>query len=195
MHVLVYGAGAVGGYFGALLARGGADVTFVARGANLDALRTRGLTVTFPADTLQIAPVRAVPDPTQAAHADVVLVCVKSYDTAAVAEALRPAVDAETIIVSLQNGIENEEVIARALGLPPLLVALTRIGVELTAPAHVAYSGRGEIVFGEPDGDESPRARRFADLLANAARAGSRRHRARRRRSRPARCRDRKSVV
>ncbi len=168
MHVLVYGAGAVGGYFGGLLARGGADVTFVARGANLDALRTRGLTIALSAETLRIAPVRAVADPVEAPRADVVLVCVKSYDTPVAAAALRPVVGPETIIVSLQNGVENEAVIARTLGLPPLLIALSRIGVELTAPAHVAYSGRGEIVFGEPTGEESPRARRFADLLAAA---------------------------
>lgn len=168
MHVLVYGAGAVGGYFGALLARGGADVTFVARGANLEALRAGGLTVAFPTETLRVAPVRAVADPADAPRADVVLVCVKSYDTPAAAAALRPAVGTEPIIVSLQNGIENEEVLARTLGLPPLLVALTRIGVELTAPAQVAYSGRGEIVFGEPTGEESPRARRLAETLAAA---------------------------
>ena len=168
MHVLVYGAGAVGGYFGALLARGGADVTFVARGANLDALRASGLTVAFPSETLRITPVRAVVDPPDAPPADVVLVCVKSYDTPGAAAALRSVVGADTIIVSLQNGIENEDVIARTLGVPPLLVALTRIGVELTAPAHVSYSGRGEIVFGEPGGEESPRARRFADVLTTA---------------------------
>jgi 2-dehydropantoate 2-reductase len=168
MHVLVYGAGAVGGYFGALLARGGADVTFVARGANLEALRGGGLTVVFPTETLHVAPVRVVADPARAPRADVVLVCVKSYDTPVAAAALRPAVGTDTIIVSLQNGIENEDVIARTLGLPPLLVALTRIGVELTAPACVTYSGRGEIVFGEPDGRETPRALRFAALLAEA---------------------------
>ena len=168
MHVLVYGAGAVGGYFGALLARGGADVTFVARGANLDALRAGGLTVVFPTETLRIAPVRAVVDPADAPRADVVLVCVKSYDTPAAATALRSVVGADTIIVSLQNGVENEDLIARTLGVSPLLVALTRIGVELTAPAHVEYSGRGEIVFGEPTGEESPRARRFAEVLAAA---------------------------
>jgi 2-dehydropantoate 2-reductase len=168
MHVLVYGAGAVGGYFGALLARGGADVTFIARGANLAALRASGLSVVLPSETLRIAPVRAVVDPAEAPAADVVLVCVKSYHTPAAAAALRPVVGPDTIVVSLQNGIENEDVIARTVGLPPLLVALTRIGVELTAPGCVTYSGRGEIVFGEPDGRESLRARRFADVLAAA---------------------------
>src|SRR5437868_6908015 len=124
MHVLVYGTGAVGGYFGALLARGGVDVTFVARGANLAALRANGLAVVFPTETLRIAPVRATADPAAAPAADVVLVCVKSYDTPSAAASLRPVVGPETIVVSLQNGVENEDVLARTLGLPPLLVAL-----------------------------------------------------------------------
>ena len=161
MHVLVHGTGAVGGYFGALLAEGGHDATFVARGANLTALRANGLRVLRgdPAKTIHIHPVRAVERPSEAPRADLVLVCVKSYDTAAAADALRPVVGPETIVLSIQNGIENEAILAERLSLPPLMIGLTRIGVELTAPGTVLYSGRGEILFGEPDGTESPRAR------------------------------------
>ena len=168
MRILVHGAGAVGGYFGALLARGGHDVTFVARGENLAALRARGLVVRLGSETLHLAPVRAVPDPAAAPAPELVLVCVKSYDTPAAAAALRPAVAPDTIVLSLQNGIENEDVLARALGLPPLMVAFTRIGVALVEPATIDYSGRGTILFGEPDGSESPRAQRVAEALAAA---------------------------
>jgi 2-dehydropantoate 2-reductase len=167
MRILIHGAGAVGGYFGALLARAGQDVTFVARGENLAALRTHGLTVRLGSETLHLG-VRAAATPADAPRPDLVLVCVKSYDTAAAAEALRPVVGADTIVVSLQNGVENEDVLARMLGLPPLLVAFTRIGVALVAPATVEYSGRGSILFGEPDGSESVRARRVAEALAAA---------------------------
>src|SRR5262245_12441578 len=151
MRILVYGAGAVGGYFGALLARGGHEVAFVARGENLAALRRDGLRVDLGGELLHVAPVTAVDDPARAPRPELVLVCGKSYDTSAAARALRPVVGADTIVLSLQNGIENEAILAGALGLPPLLVALTRIGVELTAPATITYSGRGMIVFGEPD--------------------------------------------
>ncbi|HJQ85702.1 MAG TPA: 2-dehydropantoate 2-reductase [Candidatus Binatia bacterium] len=168
MRVLVHGAGAVGGYFGALLARGGHEVWFVARGENLAALKARGLTVRLDGAELHVAPVQAVADPSAAPPPDLILVCVKSYDTPAAAGTLRPVVGPETIVLSLQNGIENEELLARGLGLPPLLVALTRIGVALVAPAVVAYSGRGTILYGEPDGSESPRARRVADGLRTA---------------------------
>jgi 2-dehydropantoate 2-reductase len=167
-RILVVGAGAVGGYFGARLVRGGCRVTFVARGANLQALRARGLVVHLPDETLRIAPVDAVDDPARAERPDLVLVCVKSYDTAAVAVALRPAVGPETIVLSLQNGVENEETLARLLGLPPLLVGFTRIGVELSAPGEIRYTARGAIYFGEADGHESARAVRLRDALGSA---------------------------
>jgi len=169
MRILVYGAGAVGGYFGARLALGGHDVTFVARGENLAALRRQGLTVRLPTgEALRVVPAKAVGDPTEASPAELVLITVKSYDTPAAAAALRPVVGPETALLSLQNGIENEDILARLLGLPPLMVALTRIGVELVEPAAVAYSGRGTILFGEPDGRETPRARRVAEAFAAA---------------------------
>ena len=169
MRVLVVGAGAVGGYFGALLARGGHDVAFVARGTNLSALRTQGLRVELGRETIRLAKPAAVENPAEAPPPDLVLVCVKSYDTAGVAAALRPAVRPETIVLSLQNGVENEDVLASVLGLPPLMLALTQIGVALTAPGVVEFSGRGNIVFGEPDGHESERARTAHAALVQAA--------------------------
>ena len=168
MRVLVLGAGAVGGYFGARLTEGGHDVTFVARGDNLDALRRDGLTVRLADRTIHLSPVHAVREPADAPRPALVLVCVKSHDTPAAAAALRPVVSADTIVLSLQNGIENEEIIARELAIPPLMVACTRIGVALVAPATIEYSGRGTIVFGEVDGRETPRARQVAATLAAA---------------------------
>jgi 2-dehydropantoate 2-reductase len=168
MRVLIHGTGAVGGYFGALFARGGHDVCFVARGATLSALRLRGLLVELPDARWHVAPVAAVASPAAAPPPDLVLVCVKSHDTAEAAAALRPVVAPRTLVLSLQNGIENEEILARGLGAEPLLVAFTRIGVAMTEPGVVRYSGRGEIVFGEPDGRRTPRAERLAASLAAA---------------------------
>ena len=166
--MLVLGAGAVGGYFGARLAEGGHDVTLVARGANLEALRRDGLVLELPEGTRRLPGIRAVAEPALAPPPELVLVCVKSYDTPEAGRALRPVVGRDTIVLSLQNGVENETILADVLGLPPLLVGLTFIGVELVAPGTVHYTGRGEIVFGEPDGSESPRARRLAEVLAGA---------------------------
>lgn len=163
--MLVLGAGAVGGYFGARLAEGGHDVTLVARGENLAALQRDGLVLQLPDGTRRLPNVRAVGDPALAPPPELVLVCVKSYDTLAAGRALRPVIARDTIVLSLQNGVENEAVLAEGLGLPPLLVGLTFIGVELVAPGTVHYTGRGEILFGEPDGVESARATRLAEAL------------------------------
>jgi 2-dehydropantoate 2-reductase len=147
VRVLVLGAGAVGGYLGARLAEGGHDVTLVARGENLAALQRDGLVLQLPDGTRRLPDVRAVGDPALAPPPELVLVCVKSYDTAAAGRALRPVIARDTIVLSLQNGVENEAVLADGLGLPPLLVGLTFIGVELVAPGTVHYTGRGEILF------------------------------------------------
>jgi 2-dehydropantoate 2-reductase len=160
--------GAVGGYFGALLARGGHEVWLVARGANLAALSADGLTVRLDGETLRVRPAGAVADPAEAPCADLVPRVLKSYDTPAAGRALRPVVGPDTIVLSLQNGVENEELLADALGVGPLMVALTRIGVELVAPATIAYSGRGTIVFGEPTAGRRPRAERAAAAFAAA---------------------------
>lgn len=168
MRILVVGTGAVGGYFGALLHRGGHEVTFVARGTTLAALRRDGLRIELGSETLRLESPAVVENPAHAPPADLVLVCVKSYDTAAVATALRPAVRPDTIVLSLQNGIENEDVLAATLGLPPLLLALTQIGVAQTAPGVVRFSGRGNILFGEPDGRRTPRTEVVLTALRQA---------------------------
>lgn len=159
------GTGAVGGYFGAKLARAGNEVVFVARGDNLQALRSRGLSVASIDGDFELRAVNAVAEPAEAGRCDVVLVCVKSYDTEAAAVAMRSVVGPDTVVVSLQNGIENEATLCRVLGLPSILGGLTHIGAELVAPGVVRHDSGGRLIFGEPDGSSSPRARRLADLL------------------------------
>ena len=168
MRTLVMGAGAVGCYFGGLLARTGVPVVFVARGANLAALRGRGLRSVGGEGTLHLDGIEAVADPAEAGPCDLVLVCVKSYDTAAAAAALRPVMRTDTVVLSLQNGIENETTLAAILELPPLLAGLTHIGAELVAPGVVRHDSGGRIVFGELDGRRSARALRLAQLFAAA---------------------------
>jgi 2-dehydropantoate 2-reductase len=168
MRTLVMGSGAVGAYFGAKLAHAGVPTVFVARGDNLRTLREHGLRIESADHTLQIERLHAVAEPAAAGACDVVLLCVKSYDTAAAAAALRPVVDADTVVLSLQNGIENEALLAEALGLPPLLGALTHIGAELVAPGVVRHDSGGRIIFGEMDGRRTDRAERVGALLTGA---------------------------
>jgi 2-dehydropantoate 2-reductase len=163
------GTGAVGGYFGARMMAAGIDVRFVARGENLAALKRRGLVVRIPTGDIVLPDVRATDDPGAVGPVDFVLVAVKSYHTENAAGALRPAIGPRTIVLSLQNGIENEDILARVLDLPPLPLALTQIGAALTAPGEVQYYGRGSLVFGEPHGEVTPRLQAIAACLTRAA--------------------------
>src|SRR5215469_11462581 len=115
MRIAVYGTGGVGGYFGGRLARAGAEVHFIARGAHLQAIRQHGLTVRSVKGDFEVqAP--ATDDPAEVGSCDLVLFCVKAFDTDAAAARLGPLVGAGTAVVSLQNGVENEEKLARAFG-------------------------------------------------------------------------------
>ena len=168
MRILIAGTGGVGGYFGACLARAGHDVVFLARGANLAALRSTGITVESVDGDFHLSRIDAVESVAGLEPVALVLVTVKSYDTAAVARQIAPVVDEHTIVLSLQNGVENETLLASMLDLPPLMGAMTEIGAELVAPGVVRHVAEGTIVFGEMNGHESARGRALAELLTAA---------------------------
>ena len=169
MRIAVVGAGGTGGYFGGLLARAGQDVTFIARGANLEALRTRGLTVESRLAGTFTLPVKATDSPSDVGPVDLVLFCVKTYDTDAAAESIRQLIHPDTMFLSLQNGIDNEERIARALGHTPSIGATAYIVSTIKAPGVVAQTaGPGKIVFGELGGGTSERTQRLYEALQGA---------------------------
>src|SRR5258706_6465635 len=113
MRIVVAGSGGVGGYFGAKLAQAGEEVTFVARGAHLQAIREHGLRIRSAVEGEWCVKASAVETLHDHAPADLVLFCVKSYDTDEAAELLRPAMGPRTGFLSLQNGVDNEERIGR----------------------------------------------------------------------------------
>jgi len=168
MRILIAGTGGVGGFFGGLLARAGEEVVFLARGANLAALRERGLRIESVDGDVHVPRVAATDRLAGAPPVALAIVTVKSYDTAAVAAAIAPVVGPETIVLSLQNGTENESLLAAALGLPPLLGAMTQIGAELIAPGIVRHVAEGTIFFGEFSGRPSARTRRLVELFTAA---------------------------
>ncbi|HEX2507640.1 MAG TPA: ketopantoate reductase family protein [Miltoncostaeaceae bacterium] len=152
------GAGAVGSYYGALLARDGHEVTLVARGAHLEALRERGAVVVHEADGRRWeAPVaaRARPEP---ATADLVIVTTKSQDTLAAARALRDAVPPGTPVLSLQNGVENVGRIGSALGHERALGGIAFVGVRIAEPGVVHHQAEGWVRIGHPAGADGARA-------------------------------------
>ena len=169
MRVVVVGAGGMGGYFGGMLARGGADVSFVARGAHLKAMQTQGLKVKsqlFGEFTLSV---RATADPARIGPVDLVLFCVKAYDLEPAALQCRPLVGAQTAVVPVQNGIDIAERLERILGGGRILGGLTYVAGYIESPGVVVQQGRsGELIFGELQGGTSERTSRLLAFFRSA---------------------------
>ena len=163
-RVLVVGAGAVGGYYGACLARAGHDVVFVARGANLEALRRDGLSVTGAMGDFSVGAEDATDVPESTGRFDLVLLCVKSYDLEEVVGGLSGV---DGVAVTMQNGVDAPDVARAALG-DRVLAGSTGIVADLPEPGHVhVVSAYAWIRFGEPDGSGlSERVETVRSILA-----------------------------
>ena len=169
MRIVVYGAGAVGGYFGARLAQAGEHVVFVARGRQLEALRTGGLAVESVAGDVRLERVTATGDPASLGEADAVLVTTKTWQVEAAGRALRPLVGPRTVMVPLQNGVEAATELERSLPAEAVAGGLTRILCELVAPGRVRHTGIDPvIVMGERDGRATGRCDDLAEALERA---------------------------
>lgn len=172
MKVAVVGVGAVGGYFGGRLAEAGEDVTFIARGKTLAALRERGLVVESINGDFTIHPARATNAPSEVGEVDVVLFGVKAWQVSEAAHSARPLFGSDTCALPLQNGVEAPELLARVVGRERVLGGLCKIFAQLAEPGRVLHLGvEPSIDFGELDDRGSPRV---AALLAAFERAGVR---------------------
>lgn len=167
MRIAILGSGGVGGYYGALLARSGQDVTFIARGEHLVAMQKHGLRIESVHGDFEIRPVQATDDAAQVGPTDLVLVTVKSYDLEAAAEAARHLLGPETVVLPLLNGLDAAERLAAVLGSEPVLPGLTHISSSIVAPGLIQQvSTVRRITLGERDGSITPRAERIRALLA-----------------------------
>jgi 2-dehydropantoate 2-reductase len=170
MRIAVIGAGAVGGYYGARLAQAGHEVSFVARGANLEALRSRGLSIVSSLGDATVG-VRAEEDAARIGPVDLVLFAVKTYSTPGALAHLPPLVGPGTCVLSLQNGVDSADELERTVGREPLLAGATYIIATLTSPGVVQHTGPARrIVFGEAYGDRvrTPRVAEIEQALARA---------------------------
>jgi 2-dehydropantoate 2-reductase len=168
MRIAVMGAGAVGGYFGARLASAGHEVAFIARGRHLEAMHREGLRVISPFGDLHIQNARFTVDTSDVGIADLILFCVKSYDTESAAESLRPMMSAGSVILSLQNGIDNPEKIARLWRQQRILAGVVYIGAAIDSPGVVRHSAGGKIIFDGVDGGTDAIAKSIAQTLVDA---------------------------
>jgi len=163
------GSGGVGGYFGARLVKGGADVHFVARGAHLAAMREHGLAVEGGPEPLHLPKVNVTDDPRTIGPVDIVLFCVKLWDVENAGAAIRPIVGPETAVIPLQNGVDAHERLIPVLGRDAVMGGTAFVTGSIVAPGVVRQTGTYQrMTFGELDGSISTRGKRLAELCAAA---------------------------
>jgi 2-dehydropantoate 2-reductase len=172
MRIAILGSGAVGGYYGALLARAGHDVTFIARGAHLAAIREKGLQVRSGTVGDFVVRAAAEQDTTRVGPVDVVLVAVKAYDNDTALPMIRPMLRPGTTVLTVQNGVDSVREVAAAVGEGPVLGGTTYVATALAAPGIIEQTGTyRRIVFGEVFGTLpriTDRVRRIQDALAGS---------------------------
>jgi 2-dehydropantoate 2-reductase len=162
MRIAIFGTGGVGGYFGGRLAEAGEEVIFIARREHLRAIQTQGLRVDSVLGDFVVQPAQAMDDPAQIGAVDVVLVCVKAWQVAEAAQAIRPMVGPETFVVPLQNGVDAPGVLAAVLGAEHVLGGLCGLIAFVAGPGHIRHTGiEPFITFGELDNRQSERAEKL----------------------------------
>ncbi|MBA3765441.1 MAG: 2-dehydropantoate 2-reductase [Acidobacteria bacterium] len=169
MRIAIYGTGGAGGYFGAQLARAGEDVTFIARGEHLQAIRQRGLRIETDKGEILVRPAQATDDPAQVGAVDVVIVGVKTWQLTESAHAMRPMIAPDTFVVPLQNGVEAVSQLAAVLGAKHILNGLCGTFSWVDSPGHIRSIGETHFIkFGELDNQPSERARRLQQAFERA---------------------------
>jgi 2-dehydropantoate 2-reductase len=169
MRIAVIGAGGVGGAFGAALAQAGADVTFVARGAHLRAMRDKGLRVEGGRGETVIAPAQATDDPASIGPVDFVLFCVKLWDVESAGAAIKPLVGPATAVIPLQNGVDASERLIPILGAAAVMGGVAQISATIAEPGVIRQVGNFmRLVFGELEGGKSARGEAFLALCQKA---------------------------
>jgi 2-dehydropantoate 2-reductase len=170
MRIAVVGAGGVGGGFGAALAKAGADVVFIARGAHLAAMRSEGLKVQGGRGETHLVPTRATDDPAEIGKVDIVLFCVKLWDVESAGHGIRPLIGPDTAVIPLQNGIDAAERLIPILGPNAVMGGVAQISASIVGPGLIQQVGTFmRMIFGELDGR---RSKRGEDFLALCRRAG-----------------------
>ncbi len=163
------GSGGVGGYFGARLAHGGADVTFIARGAHLQAMQANGLAIDSAYQPIHIPNVKATDDPSTIEPVDMILFSVKLWDTETAARSLLPIVKPQTGIISFQNGVQKDDTLRRVFGTDAVLGGVAYMATTIGRPGVIAQTGPMQrMIFAEYDGHPTARS----NALLAAARQG-----------------------
>jgi len=169
MRIAIMGAGGVGGYYGGRLAQAGHDVTFVTRGEHLRAIQAKGLSLVGAGGDSVVSGAKATDDPTRIAPVDVVLFCVKLFDTEDAARAIKPLLAKGGVCITLQNGVDGQQRIAAVVGGDRVIGGIAFVSALIESPGVIRYhSTSPSIKFGEAGGEMSERAVRFRDACKAA---------------------------
>ena len=169
MRIAFMGAGGVGGLIGARLGRAGCDVSFVARGAHLAAMREHGLRLESQVEKVHLAKVRGPDDPGTLGPVDLVIFSVKLWDTEKAARAILPLIGPETGVISLQNGVVKDDILRPIIGEKALMGGVAYMGTAISRPGVIQHTGTVQkVVFGEYDGRRSKRAESLLEWCRKA---------------------------
>lgn len=169
MKIAVIGSGGVGGYFGGRLAQAGNDVTFVARGKHLEAIKTNGLHVWSIKGDFSVQPAQATDSPAEIGTVDLVLCCVKSWQVAEVARDIGRLVGSETVIITVQNGVEAHTILSETVGVDHILPGVCRIISMIEAPGRIRHLAVDPyLAFGEMNGTISSRVEKIARMFEHS---------------------------
>lgn len=169
MKIAIMGSGGIGGYYGGRLAKAGESVTFIARGAHLEALQTRGLQVYSHFGDFRLPQVEATSDAGQIGTVELVIMAVKAYQLEEAAEAIRPLIGPETVVLPLLNGVDIPQRIAAVVGEAPVLSGLCGLSTSLAEPGVIRQTTAFEyLYFGEISGERTPRAQAVEAVLTGA---------------------------
>lgn len=170
MKIAVIGSGGVGGYFGARLAASGSSVTFVARGRQFAALKRNGLSIQSSRGNLHLEAIRVVEDIAKVGPVDLAVIAVKLWDIEEVGKATKSLVDEGASVLSLQNGVDKDDVLRRYLPAEAVLGAVCYISAEIGDPGVIRHNGIvQQIIFGEYSGKTSQRSTMFLEACRQAA--------------------------
>lgn len=166
MKIAFMGSGGVGGLIGARLAQAGCDVSFIARGAHLAAMREHGLTLESPVGNVHLPKVRATDDPATLGPVDLVIFSVKLWDTEPAARQILPLIGRETGVISLQNGVKKDDILRPIVGEKALMGGVAYMATTIARPGVIQHTGTMQrVVFGEYDGRRSKRAEALLEAL------------------------------
>ena len=168
MKIAVMGTGGVGGYFGGLLARAGHSVTFVARGAHLAAIQAEGLRVESANDGNFTVTGTALEDTSNGGEQELVLFTVKMYHNSSAIQAIRPLVGPDTVVLTLQNGIDNGEQLAAAFGRARVMIGSAYLEGRIKEPGVVTQGGPGNVTFGELQPGLTERGQKLLKVFQDA---------------------------